>query len=209
MENSKKHWEKIYDKKSDTDVSWFQEKPDTSLRLIKKYAPNKKNIPISDIGGGNSVLALELINNGYSNICVLDISAKALDRNRKRIRNTQIKWIESDILKYNDLDDIIIWHDRAVLHFLINEKDIHKYVQIASKSIITNGYLILGTFSESGPDSCSGLPITKYSESTFKKFFGRDFDLIECFEEIHTTPFNTKQNFIWCVLIKKGEVFKT
>ena len=203
MGNSKEHWENIYSNKSDNEVSWFQEIPETSLKLIEKYAFNDKSLSIADIGGGNSVLALELVNMGFSNICVLDISSKSLDRNKERIKNTQLKWIESDILKCNDLDDITIWHDRAVLHFLTNEKDIHKYVQIASKSIVKNGYLILGTFSETGPDKCSGLPITKYSESSFKKVFGKDFDLIECFEEIHTTPFNTKQNFIWGIFNRK------
>lgn len=197
--DTKLHWENIYANKADNEVSWFQEKPGTSLALIKKYSFNDKSVSIADIGGGNSVLALELVKNAFSNICVLDISAKALKRNRERVKDGKVKWVESNILACDELQNIEIWHDRAVLHFLTNEKDIRKYVQVASVSIIRGGYLLLGTFSEKGPDKCSGLPITKYSESKFRKFFGKDFSLTESFEEVHTTPFNTTQNFIWCV----------
>jgi len=203
MEGTKLHWDKIYTNKSDREVSWFQEKPEISLKLIDKYTSNDKSILIADIGGGNSLLTFELVKKGLSNLYVLDISAKALERNRERVRNAQIKWIECDILKYNELNNISIWHDRAVLHFLTNQKDIKKYVQVASNAISTNGYLIIGAFSESGPDKCSGLPITQYSEKLLKKTFERDFDLIECFKETHTTPFKTNQDFIWGVLRKK------
>jgi hypothetical protein len=203
MANTKQHWENIYTNKSDNEVSWFQEKPQTTLKLIEKYTFNDKSISIADIGGGNSILTLELVEKGFSNISVLDISAKALDRNRERVKNVPIKWIECDVLTCNELNNLTIWHDRAVLHFLTNKDEIKKYVQIATKAIIANGYLIIGAFSETGPDNCSGLPVIKYSESLLKKVFEKDFDLVECFEETHTTPFNSKQNFIWGVLRKK------
>jgi len=198
MRNIKQHWETIYESKADNEVSWFQKNPTTSIRLIETYCKDK-NSRIADIGGGNSLLAAALDKKQFKNITVLDISAKGLERSRRRIPNAPIKWVESDILNC-PLVDIEIWHDRAVFHFLTDVKYIKRYVDITSNEIVKGGYLILGTFSETGPEKCSGLTITQYSKTKFQSLFGEHFKLIECFNETHHTPFNTQQNFIWVVL---------
>jgi hypothetical protein len=202
MSNSKQYWDNIYIDKKDNEVSWFQENPITSLNLIKKYSSNNKDLSKIDVDGGNSMLTAQLVKNGYSKLYVLDISKKALDRSQERIPNAPIVWIESNILDCDSIKDINIWHDRAVFHFLTKEEDIKKYVALAKNSVIKNGYLILSTFSESGPEKFSGLPITQYTEIKFRNLFESTFELQECFEEEHNTPFNTQQDFIWIVFKK-------
>ncbi len=199
MRGYKEHWEKIYNSKRDNEVSWFQEKPETSVTLVERCSSGNKEKSVIDIGGGNSLLVSELVKRTYSNLSVLDISKRALERNCERIPDAPVKWIESNVLECELLMDIDIWHDRAVFHFLTDKKDILKYVEIVTASIIRNGYLILGTFAESGPEKCSGLLVTKYSETKFRELFRKKFELVECFEEVHHTPFDTEQNFIWGV----------
>jgi 2-polyprenyl-3-methyl-5-hydroxy-6-metoxy-1,4-benzoquinol methylase len=199
MKNLKQHWEDLYGKRADNEVSWFQENPITSLNLIKKYCSESKDKSIIDVGGGNSRLITELVKMSLNNLSVLDISKEALERSRQRIPSAPVKWIESSILDFHSEDEIYLWHDRAVFHFLITKEDIDRYVRIAKQSILMGGYLILATFSETGPKICSGLPIAQYSKSRFCQLFEPEFQMLECFEEVHHTPFDTEQNFIWIV----------
>lgn len=199
----KEHWERIYNTKTDNEVSWFQANPEVSITLIERYSGGNKEKSVIDIGGGNSLLASELVDRAYSNLSVLDISNTALQRSRDRIPNYPVNWIEGNILECDYLSDIDIWHDRAVFHFLTDRKDILKYVEIVTASIIKNGFLILGTFSELGPDKCSGLQVSQYSETKLTGLFETKFNLVECIDEVHITPFNTEQNFIWAVFRRR------
>lgn len=195
------HWEKVYATKGDQDVGWFQENPETSLLLINKYAQNK-SLPIIDVGAGNSFLTVKLFEEGYKNLTILDISSRALERSRKRFgdESNHLSWIQSDVLAFTSDKAFQIWHDRAVFHFLTEDTEIGQYAQNAAHNIASGGYLILGTFSLSGPGSCSGLPITQYSEEKVKKVFLDHFTIIESFENVHQTPSGNNQDFIWAVL---------
>ncbi|TLX76966.1 methyltransferase domain-containing protein [Labilibacter sediminis] len=199
MKDAKQHWEKIYQTKGDHEVSWFQDKPELSMRLIQKYTGEEKDVAIIDVGGGNSLLAKVLVDSGYDNLSVLDISKCALERSKERILDAPVNWIESDILSYKFSYQFKVWHDRAVFHFLTAKNDIQKYIDQVSGAVVKEGYLILGTFSEEGPLKCSGLEITQYSKSKFKDLFEGNFELVECFDEVHKTPLGTDQNFIWVV----------
>lgn len=200
MDELKIHWENIYNSKTDNEVSWFQEHPETSLNLIKKYGESQQSI--IDIGGGNSKLTYQLVQNGFDNITLLDISKRALERNLERLPNANINVIEKNILDLKLNEQVHIWHDRAVFHFLTKKVNIKKYAEVVTDSVESGGNLILATFSELGPDKCSGLPITQYSEEKFVELFEPTFKLLECFNEIHKTPFNSEQNFIWVVFKK-------
>ena len=112
-------------------------------------------------------------------------------------------FIVSDILDFQTKISFDVWHDRASFHFLTTEKDIETYKSLVSNSISENGFMFLGTFSESGPLKCSGLEITQYSEEKFERFFGTNFSKMNCFTENHQTPFDTTQNFIFCTFKKK------
>lgn len=200
----KKHWETVYETKTDTDVGWFQENPNTSLKLINKYAANK-NIHIIDIGGGNSFLTKMLFDQGYANLTVLDISDKAIERSKSRFGGNvnRLNWISSNVLDVDANQTYDIWHDRAVFHFLTSDDEIHKYAKIAANNIIQNGLLVLGTFSVNGPTTCSGLPITQYDNDKLMQVFTENFVLVESFRLDHITPSGNPQNFIWAVYSRK------
>ncbi|RYZ19605.1 MAG: class I SAM-dependent methyltransferase, partial [Chitinophagaceae bacterium] len=131
---------------------------------------------------------------------VLDISANAIQRAKQRVgkRASQVHWIVSDVTEFEPPVQFDFWHDRAAFHFLTTEDKIYKYVSIAEDAIMKDGYLILGTFSETGPQKCSGLEIKQYSEASMSARFEVAFDRIKCITEDHTTPFNTVQNFLFC-----------
>ena len=199
METNKAHWENVFATKQPTEVSWFQTYPTTSMAFLEMFEmPLSANI--IDIGGGDSHFVDALLDKGYKNIWVLDISAIALERAKKRLgkRADLVHWVVSDATDFEPPVAFDFWHDRAAFHFLTNEMAINQYVSIAEKGIKPTGYLILGTFSENGPKKCSGLEIKQYNEASMSQRFEVCFDRIRCITEDHTTPFNTVQNFLFC-----------
>ena len=199
MKNNKEHWEKIFISNKENEVSWFQEYPKTSVEFFDLFKlPLDANI--IDIGGGDSHLVDVFIENRYKNIYVLDISVNAIEKTQKRLgaNADKVHWIVSDILDFKPSVKFDFWHDRAAFHFLTSEEHINKYVAIAEESINKGGYLILGTFSESGPDKCSGLEIRQYNAAGMSARFEKSFERIKCIEVQHATPFNTIQNFLFC-----------
>lgn len=204
MTSKKEHWEKVFATKQETEVSWYQQKPEISINFfIENKIP--KDAKIIDIGGGDSYLIDNLLEMGYSNLFLLDISENAINRIKNRLgaKAEKVTFIVSDIVDFQPEITFDVWHDRASFHFLTTENEIATYQKLVSNSIEENGYLFLGTFSENGPLKCSGLEITQYSESKFETIFGSDFSKIKCFEENHQTPFDTTQNFIFCTFKKK------
>lgn len=200
----KQHWEKVFSTKAEDELSWFQPYPKTSIEFVEFF-----NLPLSaniiDIGGGDGHFADALLEKGYENIYVLDISANAIERVKKRLgeKAEKVHWIVSDVTEYKPSLQFDFWHDRAAFHFLTSEKKIDKYVSIAKDAIKKSGYLILGTFSESGPSKCSGLHIRQYSEASMSAKFESAFNRIKCLREDHITPFNTIQNFLFCAYERK------
>ena len=199
----KNHWEQVYETKQPNEVSWTQENPKTSLDFIHETHLDK-TAKIIDIGGGDSKLVDYLLEEGYENISVLDISANALERAKKRLgkNSEKVTWIVSDITEFKPETKYDIWHDRATFHFLTTSEQIKKYAEITQKWI--DGFLIIGTFSENGPKKCSGLDIKQYSEIELEKQFSENFKKIKCITEDHTTPFETKQNFTFCAFEKRN-----
>jgi trans-aconitate methyltransferase len=200
----KKHWEDIYQKKSESEVSWFQEKPIKSLELIDELKL-KLTDKIIDVGGGDSHLVDHLLDKGFQNITVLDISEAALERAKKRLAGKAqlVRFIVSDVTKFNPSEKYHLWHDRATFHFLTQIEEVNSYLKIASDAILAGGFLIVSTFSKSGPDKCSGLTISKYSEAELKATFEEHFENLKCFEDTHKTPWGTTQDFIYCGFRKK------
>ena len=201
----KQHWEKVFETKADSEKSWFQPYPENSVQFIKDL-----NIPkdaaIIDVGGGDSYLADVLLQEGYKDITVLDISAKALQNARKRLgkKANRIKWVESDVLSFHPEKKYDCWHDRAVFHFVTDKKNITAYKKQIAGSVKDKGKLIVGTFSEKGPEKCSGLPVHRYSQQQLTRALSQNFKKIKCIEEIHQTPFNTSQSFTFCSFQKKA-----
>ncbi len=201
MESKKQHWETVYETKSPEQVSWTQEKPEISLQFIQGFGLDK-DASIIDIGGGDSKLVDFLLNQGYSDISVLDISGKAVERAKIRLgeRAKEVTWIESDINDFVPSKKYAIWHDRAAFHFLTSAEEQARYVKMVNEAV--SDFMVIGTFSEDGPLKCSGLEIQQYSEASMINQF-KGFEKLQCEFENHQTPFDTIQNFIFCSFKKR------
>ncbi|WP_333809193.1 class I SAM-dependent methyltransferase [Flavobacterium sp.] len=204
MSEKKQHWETVFTTKAENEVSWYQQQPQTSIQLIQacKVAKDAK---IIDIGGGDSYLIDSLLELGYTNLFLLDISAAAIERAKKRLgeKVQNVTFIVSDSLHFQSDVKFDVWHDRASFHFFTEPTDIEQYKKNVIENTTQKAHLILATFSEDGPLKCSGLPITQYSVEKMETVFGEDFELENCFTEDHETPFDTVQNFIFCHYQKK------
>ena len=197
MESRKEHWEKVYTTKQPHEISWTEGLPRTSLEFVYSFnLPKTANI--IDIGGGDSKLVDYLLNEGYENITVLDISEKALDKAKQRLgdKAAKVKWVVSDITKFHPTTTYDLWHDRATFHFLITSEEIKSYLATARQAV--KGFLIIGTFSDKGPNKCSGLAVHQYTEEELQRQLADGFKKIKCLTEDHTTPFHTRQNFLFC-----------
>ena len=204
MDNSlQNHWNKIYETKQPNEVSWTQDIPITSLNFINSFNLSK-DAKIIDIGGGDSKLVDFLLEDGYENLTVLDISEKAIQRAKIRLgkKADKIKWIISDINDFEPQQNYTVWHDRAAFHFLTTPEQVTRYISTAKKAV-TN-FLTIGTFSDSGPKKCSGLDIKQYSEILLQAELSSAFEKIKCITEDHKTPFNTIQNFLFCSFKKQN-----
>jgi len=197
--NRKYHWETIYKTKALNELGWFQPTPETSLDFFD-YFKLPETAKIIDIGGGDSLLVDHLLELGYTNITVLDISASALERAKQRLGKLakQVTWIVADITTFKPTDKYDFWHDRAAFHFLTSEGEISHYLHTVQQSLNVNGILVLGTFSTEGPKKCSGLEIKQYSETTMAKRLHGIFEKIRCVTVDHMTPADTLQNFVFC-----------
>lgn len=202
--NRKEHWEKIYGDKSPLQVSWYQPEPKVSLQLIKATGC-QKDAAVIDVGGGASVLVDHLLDNGYSDISVLDLSGRALAIAKERLeaKSSSVDWIESDATEFNPPKVYDIWHDRAVFHFLTDATDRKRYIDTLSKSLRKGGHLIIATFAIGGPTKCSGLDIVQYDSDKIANELGNAFVLQSEEYEMHITPSGGEQKFVYFHFIKK------
>jgi ubiquinone/menaquinone biosynthesis C-methylase UbiE len=204
MFDRKAHWQNVYQEKSPLDVSWYQKEPKLSLELIHRTGVSLDET-IIDVGGGASVLVDFLCKDGFTNLSVLDISENALAGAKNRLGDLakNIEWVESDVTEFNSSHKLTLWHDRAVFHFLTDESDRRKYVNALTKSLKAGGHLIIAAFAIGGPNKCSGLEIVQYDSSKLKAELGGKFELLEERNEIHITPANKEQKFMYFRFIRK------
>jgi 2-polyprenyl-3-methyl-5-hydroxy-6-metoxy-1,4-benzoquinol methylase len=197
---SKDHWEKVYTSKASDAVSWFQPHADRSLNLILGTGVSR-TAAIIDVGGGASTLVDDLLENGYTNLSVLDLSAAALHTARSRLgaKAGKVRWIEADVTRTNlPANYFDVWHDRAVFHFLTTPEERAAYVHAVFDSVKPGGHVIVATFADDGPDQCSGLPVMRYSADGLHDEFGESFELLRHEKEAHLTPSGNVQQFVYC-----------
>lgn len=201
--NRKQHWEQVYAQKQPTEVSWFQPRPEYSLSLIAAAAIDK-NQPIIDLGGGASRLVDHLLDEGYCDLTVLDISGAALQHSRARLgqRAARVSWLEADATAFEPPKSYALWHDRAVFHFLTDPADREAYRQRLARGLEAGGHLIIATFALDGPERCSNLPVQRYSPETLSAELGTGYRLVETLSEAHITPAQKKQHFVYCRFVK-------
>ena len=197
-ESKKAHWQRVYGEKEPTAVSWYQPVPQKSLQFIRS-ARIARDEAILDAGGGASTLVDHLVDEGYTDISVLDISGKALEKSRARLgaRAGAITWIESNVTEFEPSRQFALWHDRAVFHFLTESVDRDKYIEVVCRALQPNGHLVLATFGPQGPERCSGLDIQRYGVEELQNLFGSRFDLCSHELDEHATPTGSKQQFLY------------
>jgi trans-aconitate methyltransferase len=196
MSDRTAHWQTVYTTKAENEVSWFQENPTTSLRLISD-ANTSANSAIIDIGGGASRLVDALVARGFRSLAVLDISAAALDAAKTRLgsASANIEWIVADVTTWQPARTYDIWHDRAAFHFLTEAVDRDAYIDRLKSAVTPGGQVIIGTFALDGPEKCSGLQVTRYDAKSLAEALGPAFELADNFAEPHRTPWSAIQLF--------------
>ena len=198
--NRKSHGENVYTTKAYDEVSWYREHLDTSLKMILGTGVSH-DAAVIDVGGGSATLVDDLIDQGFVDVTVLDISGQALDVAKKRLgpRSSNVEWIEGDVTQTKLLENRFdVWHDRAVFHFLTDPEDRRKYVELVRRAVKPSGHVIVASFGPGGPMKCSGLDVVRYSRDSMHDEFGDDFKLVDSLEETHHTPFGTDQEFMYC-----------
>lgn len=203
--NRTEHWNHVYQTNPPDDVSWFQTRPATSLRLIEACGVGKDG-GIIDVGGGASVLVDFLLDAGYSQLAVLDISAAALDHAKRRLgtRAGVVDWIAVDVTQFTPPRHFALWHDRAVFHFLTEKSDRQKYVETMKRTLPPKGHAVIATFASDGPEKCSGLSVCRYDAPTISAELGAEFQLVEQVNETHVTPWSTEQRFSYFRFARRG-----
>jgi 2-polyprenyl-3-methyl-5-hydroxy-6-metoxy-1,4-benzoquinol methylase len=195
------HWDAIYRTKAPDQVSWFRPHLETSLALIERATAGDRTASIIDVGGGASTLVDDLIERGYRNITVLDISQAALDVAQNRLDKAAklVRWLRADVTQSSlPPRSFDVWHDRAVFHFLTKPEGRLAYVQNVAAAVKPGGHVIMSTFGPEGPTKCSGLDVMRYDAESLHTEFGAHFRLVESSKELHDTPFGTTQQFLYC-----------
>jgi ubiquinone/menaquinone biosynthesis C-methylase UbiE len=203
----KEHWERVYATRPANAVSWYQEHAEHSLRLIHATGL-PRSASIIDVGGGASTLVDDLLQEGYSALTVLDISAAALEAARARLGNAAqaVHWIAANLTEFAFVPHTFdLWHDRAVFHFLTSQRERTAYVDAVLRAVKPDGHVIVATFAEDGPLQCSGLPVMRYTPGALHAEFGDAFTLLEHQREEHHTPSGVVQKFIYCYCRKTAQ----
>lgn len=197
------HWDGVYSSKRPHGVSWYQGRPATSMRLLVEGA--LPAAAVVDVGAGASTLADGLLDRGFTDVTVLDVSAEALECTRARLagRHPTITAVVADLLLWQPERHYDAWHDRAVFHFLVQTGDQQRYVSTAMRAVRPGGCLVLGTFAADGPTHCSGLPTARYDADALGAQFSAGFELAHAERQVHQTPGGAAQPFTWVVLNRK------
>ena len=196
----KAHWDNMYQTKGETLVSWYQKDPRLSLELITSVGPVQGR-RIIDVGGGASLLVDGLLDLGFDEICVLDLSWVALGQVQERLgpRANIVRWLEADVTEVDTIGEFDLWHDRAVFHFLTAPDDRRRYVELVERTIPPGGHVIIGTFAKGGPLKCSGLEVCPYDAQSLVAELGENFSLVSEATQTHLTPWGSSQAFFFGV----------
>jgi len=190
------HWNRVYTSRLPTEVSWFQQQPETSLALIRQ-SRIERTAGLIDVGAGASRLAGQLLDAGYGPVTVLDVSAAALDHLRTELgeRSGRVELVEADVTAFEPQRHYGLWHDRAVFHFLTDPADRRAYVRVLRAALAARGAVIIAAFALDGPPRCSGLEVVRYDAASLAGELGPGFELLESRPEVHVTPGGAEQRF--------------
>jgi SAM-dependent methyltransferase len=197
------HWDSVYETKDRDALSWYEDEPATSLRLLRDEAGATASV--IDVGAGASFLVDSLLDAGVTDVTVLDVSDQALGQVRQRLgaRVESVTFLTADLLAWRPPRSYGVWHDRAVFHFLVDEADRQRYARVMREAVIPGGIAILATFALDGPTQCSGLLTARYDAASLSEIFAPDFAFVRSEREDHATPAGSVQPFTWVVLRRR------
>lgn len=203
-DGARSHWESIYNASSCERLSWYQESPEDSLRLIKESGV-LPDAAVIDAGGGASSLASCLLTLGFRDVSVLDCSEEAMAQARKRMdtRAGQVSWIRDDIRSFRTDRSFRLWHDRAVFHFMDSEEDRRRYLDTLDACLDQDGLAIIGTFALTGPSRCSRLNVEQYDAERIAGVFAPRFEILSSMGSTHQTPSGASQDFMFFTFRRK------
>jgi len=208
MNQMKEHWDKTYGSNENTKLGWYEEIPAKCLKLFEKCDLSKDDA-IIDVGCGASSFMDNLLSRGFTNLIGVDISEKALSLLKQRLgkKSSLVKWLVDDISdskKVRNIGEVALWHDRAVLHFLIDKNGRQNYLNTLRTILQKKGYAIIATFSLSGAKKCSGLDIKNYDENMLAEFLCPDFKLKEAFNYTYYTPSGSARPYVYTLFQRIG-----
>lgn len=190
------HWDARYASGDEASLSWFQPVPTVSLELLDELGVTPEDSVI-DIGGGSSRLVDHLVARGHGDLAVLDVSAVALDAARRRLGDPLgVEWMRADLLSWEPHRRWAVWHDRAVLHFLVDDADRAAYARLVRRSLVPGGAVVIGVFAEDGPTECSGLPVRGSTVEELAALIG-DVEVVAGRRALHRTRAGVEQPFAW------------
>lgn len=205
----KGHWDRVYNNSPVDKLGWYEARSEPSIRLIECCQLDKQAV-ILNVGAGASGLVDELIETGYQNIIANDISSKALEEHQRRLgdeRNRRVNWIVDDItdpVKLLSIEQIDLWHDRAVLHFFNDTDEQDAYFNLLRKLLRPGGYAIIATFNLQGAPKCSGLPVYRYDAKMLQEKMGKEFELREAFDYTYTQPSGDTREYVYTLFQRKS-----
>lgn len=197
VDSVRQHWEDVWSTRRADEVSWYEPDPSVSLRLIEQVT--RPDEGVVDVGGGASRLADLLLHDGYEDLTVLDVAPAALAQVRRRLgaRSSLVRWEVADVTRWDPGRSFALWHDRAVLHFLVDDEDRQRYMDILRTSVADDGHVVLASFGPAGPDRCSGLPVRRQDRAGLAETLGGDFSPVEFLDVVHRTPSGADQGFLY------------
>lgn len=200
MTHQRSHWDSVYATKAEKTLSWYQRHSSRSLAHVMAAATWASSI--IDIGGGASTLVDDLLERGYADLTVLDISETGLTKAKVRLgeKASRITWIVADVRSWHPPRLYEVWHDRAVFHFLTTTEDQDAYVAALRAGTRAGASVIIATFATDGPETCSGLPVQRYGSRSLASRLGAPFALVDEATETHTTPSGVEQRFCYTIL---------
>ena len=198
------HWDDAY-AAGETTRSWFQQHPGMSLRMFDA-AGVQADASVIDVGGGASPLAGVLLERGFGDVTVLDISAAGMAYARRRLgaRAEQVSWLVADVRTWVPERHYAVWHDRAVFHFLTSAEDREQYLGVLGRAAEPGAVAVFGLFAPDGPQRCSGLPVARYGAQDLAGELGSGWKLISQDREEHRTPAGAIQPFTWAALRRQS-----
>jgi SAM-dependent methyltransferase len=210
MDSKKEHWDGVYDSKDVASLGWYEETPKPSLDLFRDCDIGRNDL-ILEVGAGTSTFIDNIIDLGYRNIVATDISERALKKLRERLGGNAslVRWVVDDLtqpIHLQKLENVSVWHDRAVLHFLTGERERRAYLSILLNAVKSGGYVIIAAFSLKGVQKCSGLDVWRCNQNMLQDFLGDGFRLLKHFDHLYHTPSGESRPYIYTLFqrIRKG-----